>query len=133
MTTKTILLATLGLAAAAAIPVLAAQNDLFPQREGAKPPLPGAVPAGDVFTREQIGHALSPPTPSAGRTIAAPAAAPKDDGQWTMPGKNYAATRYTALNEITPANARDLREEYSFSIGVDKGQEAAPSVVTDTM
>ena len=28
------------------------------------------------------------------------------DGQWTMPGKDYASTRYSGLAQITPANAR---------------------------
>ncbi|KQX18186.1 methanol dehydrogenase [Sphingomonas sp. Root50] len=50
-----------------------------------------------------------------------------------MPAKNHAATRYTALAEITPANAARLQEVFSFSLGVDKGQEAAPLVVGTTM
>ncbi len=133
MKTKTIILASLAVVAAGAIPVVAAQGDLFPRREGAKPPLPEPVPYSDVFTREQIGHALAPPTPGAGRTIAAPSAATADDGQWIMPAKNYAATRYTSLNEINPANVKNLREEFSFALAVDKGQEAAPIVVDDTM
>ncbi len=133
MKTKTILLATFAAVAVAALPVVAAQTGMFPQRAGAKPPLPKPVPAGDVFTREQIGHALAPPTPGAGRTVAPAAAAPQDDGQWTMPAKNYAATRYTSLNEITPANAKNLQEVFSFSLGVNKGQEAAPIVVDNTM
>jgi PQQ-dependent dehydrogenase (methanol/ethanol family) len=56
-----------------------------------------------------------------------------DDGQWTMPAKDYASTRYTALNQITPANVGALRPEFSFSLGVNKGQEAAPIVVGSTM
>ncbi|MFC4296307.1 PQQ-dependent dehydrogenase, methanol/ethanol family [Novosphingobium tardum] len=123
----------LGLAVVAAVPAIAAGAGLFPDRETAKPPVPEAVPADAIFSREQIGHALAPPTPAAGRTVAPLAAAPADDGQWLMPAKNYAATRYSAMNEITPANARNLREVFSFSLGVDKGQEAAPLVIGSTM
>ena len=95
--------------------------------------VPPPVPANEVFTREQIGRALAPPTPSAGRTNASLVNAPADDGQWTMPSKNYASTRYSAMTEITPANVRSLRPAFTFSLGVNKGQEAAPIVADNTM
>jgi PQQ-dependent dehydrogenase (methanol/ethanol family) len=95
--------------------------------------LPSAVPENEVFSREQIGHALSPPTPGAGRTVASPANAPEDDGQWTMPSKNYASTRFTSLAEITPANVKNLKTDFTFSLAVNKGQEAAPIVADNTM
>src|SRR3954451_18670508 len=95
--------------------------------------LPAPVPANEGFTREQIGRALAPPTPQAGPTMANPAAAPKDDGQWTMPSKNYASTRYSAMGEINPANVRNLKVAFTFSLGVNKGQEAAPIVADNTM
>jgi len=92
--------------------------------------VPPPVPANEVFTREQIGHALAAPTPNAGRTHAN---VPRDDGQWTMPSKNYAGTRYSAMNEITPANVRNLKPVVTFSLGVNKGQEAAPIVADGTI
>src|ERR1700734_3382682 len=52
-------------------------------------------------------------------------AAPSEDGQWTMPAKNYAATRYSALDEINGANVGKLQVAFAFSTGVDHGQEAA--------
>ena len=52
--------------------------------------IPAPVPADEVFSREQIGHALAAPTPEAGHTAPSEANAPQDDGQWTMPSKNYA-------------------------------------------
>jgi PQQ-dependent dehydrogenase (methanol/ethanol family) len=61
------------------------------------------------------------------------AAAPPDDGQWTMPAKNFAATRYSELTEITTDNVKDLQVAFTFDTGVNKGQEAAPLVVGDTM
>jgi lanthanide-dependent methanol dehydrogenase len=95
--------------------------------------MPAPVPADAVFTREQIGHALSPPTPSAGRTAPSAANAPADDGQWTMPSKNYASTRFSSLTEITPQNIAHLVPQFSFSLAVNKGQEAAPIVADNVM
>ena len=62
-----------------------------------------------------------------------PSAAPADDGQWTMPAKNYAATRYSELNEINGTNVKNLAVQFTFSLGVNRGQEAAPLVVDNTM
>jgi lanthanide-dependent methanol dehydrogenase len=56
-----------------------------------------------------------------------------DDGQWTMPAGDYAATRYSALTQITPQNARSLHPVWTFSTGVLGGHEGQPLVVGDTM
>lgn len=56
-----------------------------------------------------------------------------DDGQWTMPAKNYASTRYSTLDQINAANVKNLKMAWSFSIGVSRGHEAAPLVVNNTM
>ncbi len=91
------------------------------------------MPENEVFKREDIGHALAAPTPEAGHTAASPANAPEDDGQWRMPSKNYASTRFSNLREITPENIRTLKPDFSFSLAVNKGQEAAPIVADNTM
>src|SRR4051794_29522835 len=66
--------------------------------------------------------------------IAPPAAAaPADDGQWVMPAKNYASTRYSELGEINQDNVGKLQVAFTFSTGVNKGHEAAPLVVGNTM
>src|SRR3954454_11165000 len=57
----------------------------------------------------------------------------KDDGQWTMPSKNYQATRYRELDQVNASNAKDLKVAWTFSTGVNRGHEAAPLVVGDTM
>ena len=57
----------------------------------------------------------------------------RDDGQWTMPGKNYASTRYSTLTAITAANVARLRPVWSFSTGVLGGHEGQPLVVDGTM
>ena len=95
--------------------------------------LPDPVPMDEVFNNQGIGHALAEPTPDAGRTAPSAANAPQDDGQWTMPSKNYASTRFSSLQEITPENVRQLQPLLSFSLNVNKGQEAAPIVADNTM
>lgn len=78
-----------------------------------------------------VAGAVAQPAEPAIRPPAA--AAPPDDGQWTMPAKNYASTRYSELAEITEDNVKTLQVAFTFSTGVNKGQEAAPLVVGDTM
>src|ERR1043166_1775626 len=58
---------------------------------------------------------------------------PGDDGQWTMPGRDYAATRFSGLAEITRSNVARLRPVWSFSTGVLHGHEGQPLVVNNTM
>src|SRR4051794_28487423 len=50
-----------------------------------------------------------------------------------MPAKNYASTRYSALAEITTENVKSLQVAFTFSVGVNRGQEAAPLVIGSTM
>jgi PQQ-dependent dehydrogenase (methanol/ethanol family) len=63
----------------------------------------------------------------------ATAVIPPEDGQWTMAAKDYASTRFSGLDEINAANVRQLKVAFTFSTGVNKGHEAAPLVVGDTM
>ncbi|MCQ8873681.1 methanol/ethanol family PQQ-dependent dehydrogenase [Mesorhizobium sp. LMG17149] len=78
-----------------------------------------------------LSGASEPPSAAA---IAPPAAAaPPDDGQWTMPAKNYASTRFSDLTEINEGNVKNLQVAFTFSTGVNKGQEAAPLVVGNIM
>ena len=60
-------------------------------------------------------------------------AAPKDDGQWAMAEKNYAATRFSELDQINGANVKGLQVAFTFSTGTTHGEEAAPLVVDNTM
>ena len=50
-----------------------------------------------------------------------------------MPSKNYASTRFSALTEITPQNVATSPPQFTFSLAVNKGQEAAPIVADNTM
>ena len=51
----------------------------------------------------------------AGHTAPSAANAPQDDGQWTMPSKNYASTRFSSLTEITPQNVKTLQAGLQLS------------------
>src|SRR5213083_1946192 len=62
-----------------------------------------------------------------------PAGGAAQRGDWPMPAKDYAATRYSDLTEITGANAGRLRPVWSFSTGVLGGHEGQPLVVGSTM
>jgi lanthanide-dependent methanol dehydrogenase len=77
----------------------------------------------------------SPPAQASGSGQASvpPFAVGEEDGQWTMPAKNYASTRYSGLEEINAGNVRTLKVAWTFSTGVNRGQEAAPLVVGNTM
>jgi PQQ-dependent dehydrogenase (methanol/ethanol family) len=79
--------------------------------------------------------AALPPTQASGtgQATVPPFAAATEDGQWTMPAKDYASTRYSGLEEINTGNVKNLRVSWTFSTGVNRGQEAAPLVVGNTM
>ncbi len=61
------------------------------------------------------------------------AGAAEVDGDWSMPAKDYAATRYSALTQINAHNAKGLHPVWSFSTGVLGGHEGQPLVVNNTM
>jgi len=56
-----------------------------------------------------------------------------EDGQWTMPGKDAGATRYSGLTEINAGNAKGLHPVWTFSTGVLGGHQGQPLVVKNTM
>jgi PQQ-dependent dehydrogenase (methanol/ethanol family) len=63
------------------------------------------------------------------------ASAPPNDreGEWLLPGRDYANSRYSSLAQITPANASKLQVAWTFSTGVLRGHEGQPLVVNNTM
>ncbi|HKO68998.1 MAG TPA: methanol/ethanol family PQQ-dependent dehydrogenase [Burkholderiaceae bacterium] len=60
-------------------------------------------------------------------------AATTPEGEWHMPAGDYANTRFSSLTQITASNAGQLKLAWSFSTGADRGHEAAPIVVNNTM
>jgi|GEM_PF-3685982 len=57
---------------------------------------------------------------SSGSALAASGNAPEDDGQWPMPAKDYANTRYSGLTDITTENVKQLKPAWTFSTGVNR-------------
>ncbi len=62
-----------------------------------------------------------------------PQALAPDDGQWLMPAKDYASTRFSSMNDINVSNAAGLQVSWTFATGLTNGHEAAPLVVNNTM
>src|SRR5438874_9298615 len=58
---------------------------------------------------------------------------PGAEGEWTMPARDYASSRYSTLAQITSANAKNLKAAWTFSTGVLRGHEGQPLVVNKTM
>ena len=68
--------------------------------------------------------------------VVAPARAqfPADDpGNWTMPGRDYASTRFSPLDQLNAGNVGKLALAWTFSTGVLRGHEAAPIVADNTL
>jgi PQQ-dependent dehydrogenase (methanol/ethanol family) len=57
----------------------------------------------------------------------------RDDNQWAMAPKDYANTRFSGLKQINNSNVGHLQVAWTFSLGADRGQEAAPLVIDGTM
>jgi PQQ-dependent dehydrogenase (methanol/ethanol family) len=55
------------------------------------------------------------------------------DGDWPMAARDAGNTRFSTLEQITTGNVDRLRVAFTFPLGVERGQEAAPIVVGDTM
>ncbi|HEY6852796.1 MAG TPA: hypothetical protein VI139_01015, partial [Gemmatimonadales bacterium] len=64
-------------------------------------------------------------------SAAAPAS--PNAGDWPMAAGDYANTRYSALEQVTRENAKNLKLAFSFPTGALRGHEAAPLVVNGTM
>src|SRR3954466_13179377 len=56
-----------------------------------------------------------------------------DDGQWIMPARNHASTRFSGLDQINTGNVKQLQVAWTFSTALARGHEAAPLVVGNTM
>src|SRR4051812_17619084 len=55
--------------------------------------------------------------------VAARAGSPADDGQWTMPAKDYENTRFSGLDQLTSSNVKNLRLVWTQTTGVKRGHE----------
>src|SRR5205823_5680002 len=111
------------------------QCDPGPPGSPGSPPVPHAVNAHPASLRVCIFPSRGggvPMTRLAVLTLLAvlPAGGTAQRGDWPMPAKDYAATRYSDLTEITGANAGRLRPVWSFSTGVLGGHTVAVAAAT---
>ena len=70
--------------------------------------MPMSLPRSAVVLALSLASSLAPALARA-QTAA--------DGQWTMPSKDFAATRFSGLAQITPATVKSLHPVWSFSTG----------------
>ncbi len=93
-----------------------------------------AILAALVITLLACGQRSEPPSVNAPQS-GQPSSniGPVEDGQWPMAAKNYESTRYSGLDEINTSNAAGLQVAWTFSTGVNRGQEAAPIIVGETL
>jgi PQQ-dependent dehydrogenase (methanol/ethanol family) len=73
-------------------------------------------------------------TPLAAQRRATPAAAlGPAPGDWQLPGRDHALTRYSPLDQITTTNVGSLRPVWTFSTGALRAHEGNPLVVGAAM
>jgi PQQ-dependent dehydrogenase (methanol/ethanol family) len=77
--------------------------------------------------------ALASPALAQQRPVIPPSAVAPSDGQWTMPARDYASSRYSDLAQITTQNVARMQPIFTFDLPADRGQEAAPIVVGHMM
>jgi PQQ-dependent dehydrogenase (methanol/ethanol family) len=68
-----------------------------------------------------------------GITFPAGAAGTQTDGEWTMPARDFASSRYSPLSDINVSNVGNLKVTMTISTGVLQGHEGQPLVVGSTM
>jgi PQQ-dependent dehydrogenase (methanol/ethanol family) len=78
------------------------------------------------------------PTVLSGQARPARAAAPTwpvtaAPGDWVLPTRDYAATRFSPLDQITAQNVHQLKPVWSFSTGLLRAHEGNPLVVDGVM
>jgi len=93
----------------------------------------GLVAAGCRIRTEAKEKAAGPSSAGVQISGAQTSQAAPEDGQWLMPAKNYASTRFSELGEINARNVQNLKVAWTFSTGNTRGEEAAPLIVGSTM
>src|SRR4051812_6931376 len=68
--------------------------------------------------------------PSAGKNLTD---LTRDPAQWVMAPHDYGNTRFSPLDQINTGNVGRLQLAWTFSVGVARGQEAAPLIVDNVM
>lgn len=109
-------------AALAATALCACGTKENPGQKATVVPAGSASSAGDVALPAMLDRDASWLPPGAG------------DGDWQMPSRDYAGTRYSPLDEITTANVDQLQLAWTFDDGESHyGHEMTPLVANNTM
>src|SRR4051812_24497732 len=88
-----------------------------------------ALMAYSVHAQGQPAPALAKSTPSAAPTESRNMLPPgSKESDWLLPGHDYAATRFSALNKIDTSNVSQLKEAWSYTTGIADGHEGQPLV-----
>jgi len=56
-----------------------------------------------------------------------------NDADWIIPGKTYAGNRVTGLDEISPANVKQLKKVWVTTVRDDGEEEASPIIWNETV
>src|SRR5687768_4769461 len=93
----------------------------------------GLIACGQDAPREPGERAASQPVRASSAESSKAVGVAAEDGEWRIPAKDYASTRYSGLDQITRDNVARLQPAFTFSTGVLRGHEAAPIVAGNTM
>ncbi len=89
-----------------------------------------AAPPAESAARDSGAAAAPVGTRATAEPMLPPGAKP---GDWTIPARDYASTRFSPLDQINAENVKGLQLAWAFSTGVLRGHEAAPIVADGTM
>jgi PQQ-dependent dehydrogenase (methanol/ethanol family) len=95
--------------------------------------LAGCADAGPPRVRAEVVSTRSAVSSDSISTTQPSQPGAPNPGEWTLPGRDYAGTRYSPLNQITSENAHNLRVAWTFSTGLVRGHEGQPLVVNHTL
>lgn len=77
-------------------------------------------------------YSRPPSAPSAGVSAELDALS-ADSRQWPMASKDHANTRFSKLDQINIDNVGQLQVAWTFSLGTNRGQEAAPLIIDNVL
>ena len=98
-----------------------ARSDAAVGADSAASPAPGGLPLNGNLANAPDG------------VLPAGAAGAQGDGEWWLPGRDAAGSRYSPLADINVSNVKNLKVATTFSTGVLHGHEGQPLVVGGTM
>ncbi|HUF34571.1 MAG TPA: methanol/ethanol family PQQ-dependent dehydrogenase [Gemmatimonadales bacterium] len=115
-----------------------------PSPSASRRPVRGGLVAGGLALLLALGSCgrdeprADPPAersgpPPGGRAALAAQPEGPEDGEWRIPAKDFASTRFSRLDRITAENVAGLQLVWTFSTGVLRGHEAAPIVADGLM